>query len=139
MLREVFIKVLHEYICLLVEGDLGILGLLHGEYNGVPVDDIVVLLLQALLRILLLVERDVPVAKSLARLPVQHYLRFQNRIALTLEHLVQVQIVEGILGNVPNVDAGTKTLVLLLLIVSAALSIVKVEVLEALDQLFSID
>lgn len=102
------------------------------------VDDVVVHLLQALLSILLLVERDVPVPESLARLPVQDHLRLHYRVALALEHFVQVQIVEGIPGNVPNVDAGTKTLLLLLLIVSATLSIVKVEILEALDQLFSI-
>ena len=103
------------------------------------VNHIVIHFLEALLSILRLAEGDVAVAKTLAGLPVQDYLRLNDRVPLALEHLVKVQVIERLTRKITNMNTWPKVLRGLLIIIrSPASSIVELQVLEALNELVSI-
>jgi uncharacterized membrane protein len=113
LLRDSFVYILDQDVGFFI---IGFVVLLQRKHNRVSVDHVVVHLLKTLLSVLLLVEGQISISQTLARFSVQHNLRPDHRVSLDLEHFVQVKIIEGVLGQVPHMNAGEEVAVLPLLI-----------------------
>lgn len=130
LLRDSFVYILDQNVGLFI---ILFVVLLEREDDGMSVDHVVVHLLETLLGVFLFVEGQIPISQALARLSVKHNLGPDHRVSLDLEHFVQVEIIEGVLGQVPNMNAG-EVAVLPLLVGGGLL---KLHVLESLDKLIS--
>jgi hypothetical protein len=129
-LRDSFVYILDQDVGLFI---ILFVVLLQREDDGVSVDHIVVHFLETLFGVFLFVEGQIAISQALARLSVKDHLGPDHRVSLDLEHFVQVEIIEGVLGQVPNVYAGEVAVLPLLV----GRGLLKLHVLESLDKLIS--